>query len=170
MKMSLLPTIELGYYRHSRTARPYRLHFIGRDAHSLDPVVIYEALYHNKVSQHWVRPAAQFAESITLGGRQVSRFTRITDEEGRAIELAWQKKSENPKHNAVVYVMSKQFTGYGIVNRKGAEADQCPKNQVPVLLGNGNTWWYYSDCVRVTPDKAVWPPWICRKRKAPKQS
>jgi hypothetical protein len=37
-----------------------------------------------------------------------------------------------------VNVKADRYNGPGIV----AHLSECPPDQVPVLLGNGNTWWY----------------------------
>ena len=39
---------------------------------------------------------------------------------------------------SVVYVDCDRYRGPGIAARDSA----CPPDQLPVLLGNGNTWWY----------------------------
>lgn len=40
-------------------------------------LVIYEALYNNKVSQVWARPEAMFLEMIELQGKAIPRFKLV---------------------------------------------------------------------------------------------
>lgn len=66
-----------GIYRHSKSGRLYRVHFVAKHSETLEDLVVYETLYENPKSKHWVRPAAMFAEEIELNGRKVPRFERI---------------------------------------------------------------------------------------------
>lgn len=69
-------------YRHYKN-KPYK--YIGEARHSetLDEVVIYEALYENKLGNIWVRPKQMFFESVEVNGKSVPRFkeTLLTLEE-----------------------------------------------------------------------------------------
>ena len=49
---------------------------IGTAKHSetLEDLVIYEALYNNKVSRLWVRPKKMFLEKVEIKGKKVPRF------------------------------------------------------------------------------------------------
>ncbi len=68
-----------GLYRHYKKETLYRV--LERVSHSetLEPLVLYEALYDNPVSKFWVRPEAMFFGKIEVDGQQVDRFTRISD-------------------------------------------------------------------------------------------
>jgi hypothetical protein len=61
-----------GLYRHYKGQR-YRVLGTARHSETLEPLVVYQALY----GEHglWVRPAAMFAESVTVDGACVPRFT-----------------------------------------------------------------------------------------------
>lgn len=65
--MSVVP----GLYRHYKGQR-YRVLGTARHSETLEPLVVYQALY----GEHglWVRPAAMFAESVSVEGRTVPRF------------------------------------------------------------------------------------------------
>lgn len=68
--------IKPGLYEHYKKLK-YRV--IGTALHSetLEPLVVYEALYENPRGKLWVRPAAMFAEHVTVDGERVPRFRRI---------------------------------------------------------------------------------------------
>ena len=48
-----------------------------RHSETLEPMTVYRALYGEQGL--WVRPAAMFAEDITLEGVRQPRFARISD-------------------------------------------------------------------------------------------
>ncbi|MEW9624085.1 DUF1653 domain-containing protein [Rhodanobacter geophilus] len=60
-----------GLYRHYKGQR-YRV--LGTASHSetLEPLVVYQALYGERGL--WVRPAAMFAETVTVDGQTMPRF------------------------------------------------------------------------------------------------
>ena len=65
-----------GLYRHYK-GNAYRVLGLARHSETLEPVVVYQALY----GEHglWVRPAGMFAEMVeTAQGRQL-RFVRTGD-------------------------------------------------------------------------------------------
>lgn len=66
-----------GRYRHYKGGE-YRVLGLARHSETLEPLVVYEALYGERGL--WVRPAAMFAETITreVGARGL-RFERIGD-------------------------------------------------------------------------------------------
>jgi hypothetical protein len=68
-----------GRYRHYKGGE-YRVIGIGRHSETLDPVVVYEALYGERGL--WVRPAAMFNELVGTGvdGGRTPRFARIADQ------------------------------------------------------------------------------------------
>lgn len=72
-------SIKPGIYRHSKKGGEYRV--LGTAAHSetLEPMVVYEALYENPVSQLWVRPAGMFEELVEINGRKVPRFVLVRE-------------------------------------------------------------------------------------------
>ena len=65
-----------GIYRHFK-GNLYRLTSIAKHSETLEPLVVYQALYGERGL--WVRPAAMFAETVeTAQGRQL-RFVRTGD-------------------------------------------------------------------------------------------
>ncbi len=67
----------LGRYRHYK-GNDYRVLGLARHSESLEPLVVYQALYGDRGL--WVRPAAMFAETVTIAGRTVPRFTYVGPE------------------------------------------------------------------------------------------
>jgi len=65
-----------GYYRHYKN-KPYRVVDVVRHSESLEELVMYEALYENKLGQLWVRPKEMFLEKIEIGGQLVDRFAFV---------------------------------------------------------------------------------------------
>ncbi|MEY3775922.1 MAG: hypothetical protein RLZZ129_2702 [Verrucomicrobiota bacterium] len=65
-----------GLYRHYK-GRDYRVLGLARHSESLEPLVVYQALY----GEHglWVRSQAMFLETVSHGGRTVPRFARVGD-------------------------------------------------------------------------------------------
>jgi hypothetical protein len=63
-----------GRYRHYK-GHDYRVIGLARHSETLEPVVVYQALY----GEHglWVRPAAMFAGAVEVAGRPVPRFARV---------------------------------------------------------------------------------------------
>jgi len=112
-----------------------------------------------------VRPAAMFSEGVSFQGQSVPRFSRIADFEGQAAELAFRWRIQPYMHNAVDYVRSGRYTGHGLINLKDGCPEKCPETQVPVLLENGNTWWYPADNVDESRKRNQWPGWIRRRKR-----
>ena len=63
-----------GRYRHYKN-REYQVLGLARHAETLEPLVVYRALYGEQGL--WVRPAAMFCETVELDGRRVRRFERV---------------------------------------------------------------------------------------------
>lgn len=63
-----------GRYRHYK-GNEYRVVGLARHSETLEPLVVYEALYGERGL--WVRPAAMFTETVEVAGRRVPRFARI---------------------------------------------------------------------------------------------
>ncbi|QYM78056.1 DUF1653 domain-containing protein [Horticoccus luteus] len=66
-----------GRYRHYK-GRDYRVLGLARHSETLEPLVVYQALYGERGL--WVRPAAMFSETITHAGAAVPRFTFVADD------------------------------------------------------------------------------------------
>lgn len=74
----LPPEPRPGRYRHFK-GRDYRVLGLARHSETLEPLVVYQALY-GDTDALWVRPAAMFVESVDVGGgRRQPRFTRLAD-------------------------------------------------------------------------------------------
>jgi hypothetical protein len=69
-----MKSIKPGIYKHSKTGNLYRVHFVAKHSETLEDMVIYEALYDNKMSKFWARPLAMFEGEIELNGKKVPRF------------------------------------------------------------------------------------------------
>lgn len=65
-----------GLYRHYK-GNDYRVISLARHSETLEPVVVYQALYGERGL--WVRPAGMFVETVEVGGRTVPRFARVGD-------------------------------------------------------------------------------------------
>ena len=68
--------IKLGKYRHFK-GNEYRVIGIASHSETLEPMVIYQALYGTK--EMWVRPAAMWNETVTVHGKTVHRFEKIVE-------------------------------------------------------------------------------------------
>ena len=63
--MSAAQTLRPGRYRHFK-GREYELLFVATHSETLEPMVVYRALYGERGI--WVRPAAMWDEEIERGG------------------------------------------------------------------------------------------------------
>ena len=61
-----------GIYRHFK-GNLYRLLFVVKHSETLEPMVVYQALYGEK--GYWVRPAHMWDEVVVRDGREQPRFT-----------------------------------------------------------------------------------------------
>jgi hypothetical protein len=66
-----------GRYRHYK-GREYRVLGVARHSETLEPVVVYQALYGERGL--WVRPAAMWSERVDLSGGPVPRFAFVAAE------------------------------------------------------------------------------------------
>ncbi len=60
-----------GIYRHFK-GNLYRLLFVARHSETLEPMVVYQALYGER--GFWVRPASMWNERVTRDGKTTPRF------------------------------------------------------------------------------------------------
>lgn len=74
-----METIVPGKYRHSRLRKEYRVLGIALHSETLEPMVVYEALYENEKSKLWVRPIAMWFELVEVDGKMVPRFVKIEE-------------------------------------------------------------------------------------------
>ncbi len=69
--------IRPGRYRHF-TGKEYRVLGTARHSETLEPMVVYQALYGERGL--WVRPAAMWAEHVEWDGYAGPRFTFLGEE------------------------------------------------------------------------------------------
>lgn len=67
-----------GLYEHYKGMR-YRVLGVSRHSETLEPLVVYEALYENPLGQLWVRPAAMFIETVIINSVGRPRFKKLTE-------------------------------------------------------------------------------------------
>ena len=78
MRLAPLPTKpQRGKYRHYKGGMYMVLH-IGRDSETLEPVVVYQALYGDRAI--WVRPLEMFIGDVDVDGRRTARFEFVGGE------------------------------------------------------------------------------------------
>ena len=66
--------IKIGRYRHFK-GMEYEVLFIGKHSETLEPMVVYRALYGE--GDVWVRPASMWNETVLRDGKEYRRFTYI---------------------------------------------------------------------------------------------
>ncbi len=71
--------LKLGRYRHYK-GNEYNVIAIAKHSETLEDLVIYEALYDNKVAKIWARPLKMFTEKIEKDGNFINRFEFIGEE------------------------------------------------------------------------------------------
>ena len=72
-------TIKLGIYQHHKGMK-YRVLGVAKHSETLEDLVVYEALYDNKVSKLWVRPLEMFLDKIEKDGKLVNRFEFVGED------------------------------------------------------------------------------------------
>lgn len=68
--------IEPGKYKHYK-GNEYEVIGVGRHTETLEELVFYRALYGE--GKLWARPASMWDETVTVDGKEVKRFTKISD-------------------------------------------------------------------------------------------
>lgn len=68
--------VKPGVYRHYK-GKFYLVIGTGVHTQTLEPVVIYQALYGHK--EMWVRPASMWFEKIEINGKRIPRFEKIEE-------------------------------------------------------------------------------------------
>lgn len=71
--------IKLGIYKHSKKGKLYRVLGVAKHSETLEPLVVYEALYDNPASKLWVRPAAMWTELVEIEGEMKPRFVFMSE-------------------------------------------------------------------------------------------
>lgn len=74
VELSPLPVLSPGRYRHFKGGE-YRVIGLARNSETLEPMVVYEALY--DAGGLWIRPHAMFVEEVEVAGQRQPRFVRI---------------------------------------------------------------------------------------------
>ncbi len=72
----MAPRVEPGRYRHYK-GQEYEVIGTARHSETEEWLVVYRCLYGDH--SLWARPLGMFAESVTVAGEQVPRFSRIGD-------------------------------------------------------------------------------------------
>lgn len=70
-----METIEKGIYRHYK-GNEYEVIGVANHSETLELMVVYRALYGK--GELWVRPASMWNEVVTVDGKSVKRFEKIT--------------------------------------------------------------------------------------------
>ena len=68
--------IKNGIYQHYK-GNKYEVIGVAKHSETLEDLVVYRALYDNKVSQLWVRPLKMFTEMVSVNGEEIERFKYI---------------------------------------------------------------------------------------------
>jgi hypothetical protein len=55
------------------------VHSVARHSETLEPLVVYEALYPNEAARMWVRPLQMFEEMVEIEGARAPRFQFVRD-------------------------------------------------------------------------------------------
>ena len=76
MNNEIKNNIKNGIYQHYK-GNKYEVIGIAKHSETLEDLVVYRALYDNKVSQLWVRPLKMFIETIENDGKEIERFKYI---------------------------------------------------------------------------------------------
>ena len=69
-----MPEPKPGVYRHFK-GNEYRLLYVARHSETLEPMVVYQAMYGDKGV--WVRPLSMWDETVERDGAVYKRFTYI---------------------------------------------------------------------------------------------
>ena len=69
--------VEPGIYQHYK-GNYYQVLDMARHSETLEPMVIYQALYGD--FGIWVRPAGMFTEQVMIDNQEIQRFKRIVEE------------------------------------------------------------------------------------------
>lgn len=70
--------LKKGIYRHFK-GNLYRLLYVARNSETLEPMVVYQALYGGEEGI-WVRPASMWFEQVDRDGCHGPRFTFVGEE------------------------------------------------------------------------------------------
>jgi len=65
--------VKLGIYQHYK-GKNYQVIGVAKHSETLEELVVYKALYNNKVSKIWVRPKKMFLAKVKIDGKIMPRF------------------------------------------------------------------------------------------------
>ena len=65
------------YFRHYKN-KDYKYIGIARHSETLEELVVYEALYENKLGTLWVRPKDMFFSQVQVEGETRNRFAQVS--------------------------------------------------------------------------------------------
>ncbi len=65
--------LKIGIYKHYK-GQKYKVICLARHSETLEELVVYEALYENKISKFWVRPKEIFLAKVEIDGKKIKRF------------------------------------------------------------------------------------------------
>jgi len=70
--------IKPGLYEHYK-GRRYEVIGLAHHSETLEPLVVYKALYETKFGKDslWVRPLSMFSETLMIDGKKVQRFKYV---------------------------------------------------------------------------------------------
>lgn len=71
-----MQSIPLGKYKHYK-GKEYEVIGIARHSETLEPLVVYKALYQEDGNNLWVRTLEMFTEQINVQGQFLPRFQKI---------------------------------------------------------------------------------------------
>jgi len=71
-------SVQPGIYQHYKGKR-YRVHYVALHSETLEPFVVYEALYEleDGLVPYFVRPLSMFLETVVVDGETVPRFRPV---------------------------------------------------------------------------------------------
>ncbi len=72
-----MPTLELGTYQHYK-GKKYLVLGVAKHSETKEDLVVYVTLYENDMSALWVRPLKMFLETVSVDGKVVQRFKKIS--------------------------------------------------------------------------------------------
>lgn len=77
----MLKNIKIGKYKHYKGGE-YEVIGLSHHSETLEPLVVYKALYESKEFGHnaiWVRPFDMFMDKVNLNGEEVPRFKYLEE-------------------------------------------------------------------------------------------
>ena len=72
-----MPALELGTYQHYK-GKKYLVLGVAKHSETKEDLVVYVTLYENDMSALWVRPLKMFLETVSVDGKVVQRFKKIS--------------------------------------------------------------------------------------------